>query len=226
MAVASARDPNEVVVLELDHATGTLSVIGRVEPIIDEPYGICMYLDDRLQPWVILNGKDGLFVQFELHEDYSVTEVRRWRTETQPEGCVADDEAGVLYVGEENYGVWRLPANPGEPAELASVAAIEDGVLAADVEGLALYRSGAANYLVVSSQGDNSYAVYDTQSGAHLGSFRVGDHPQIDETSDTDGIAVTSVPLPRPPRRLAGRSGRRQPGREPELQAGVLDRRP
>lgn len=196
LAVASARDPNEVVVLKLDHATGTLSVVGRGEPVVDEPYGICMYLDDRREPWVILNGKDGLFVQFELRRDYSVSEVRRWRTETQPEGCVADDETGVLYVGEENYGVWRLPAEPGLPAELASVAAIEDGILAADVEGLALYRSDTTTYLVVSSQGDDSYAVYDTQSGAHLGSFRVGNHPRIDETSDTDGIAVTSVPLP------------------------------
>lgn len=196
VAVASARDPNELVVLELDHATGTLSVVGRGEPVVDEPYGICMYLDERHQPSVILNGKDGLFVQFELHEDYSVTEVRRWRTETQPEGCVADDEAGVLYVGEENYGVWQLPADPGEPPELTSVTAIEDGFLAADVEGLALYRSDGATYLVVSSQGDDSYAVYDTTSGAHLGSFRVGDHPEIDETSETDGIAVTSVPLP------------------------------
>lgn len=196
VAVASARDPNEVVVLRLDHASGTLSVVGHGEPVVDEPYGICMYLDEHRQPWVILNGKDGLFVQFELRQDYSMAEVRRWRTETQPEGCVADDEEGVLYVGEENHGVWRLPADPGQPAELASVAAIEDGILAADIEGLALYRSGKATYLVVSSQGDNSYAVYDTASGAHLGSFRVGDHPQIDETSDTDGIAVTSVPLP------------------------------
>ena len=196
VAVASARDPNAVVVLELDHGTGTLKVVGRGEPVVDEPYGICMYLDERRQPWVVLNGKDGLFVQFELREDYSIAEVRRWRTETQPEGCVADDQAGVLYVGEENYGVWRLPADPAAPAELMSVAAIEDGALTADVEGLALYRSEAATYLIVSSQGDDSYAVYDTASGTHRGSFRVGDHPQIDETSETDGIAVTSTPLP------------------------------
>lgn len=195
VAVASAREPDELVVLELDHETGTVRVVGRGEPVVDEPYGICMYLDERRQPWVILNGKDGLFVQFELRQDYSIAEARRWRTETQPEGCVADDEAGVLYIGEENYGVWRLPADPGEPADLVSVAAIEDGVLAADVEGLALYRSNEATYLLVSSQGDNSYAVYDTGSGAHRGSFRVGDHPHIDETSDTDGIAASSVPL-------------------------------
>ena len=196
IAVASARDPNELVVLELDHGTGALSVVGRGEPVVDEPYGICMYLDDRHQPWVILNGKDGLFVQFELRQDYSIAEARRWRTQTQPEGCVADDETGVLYVGEENYGVWRLPADPAEPVELMSVAAIQDGALVADVEGLALYRSDEASYLVVSSQGDNSYAVYETTSNAHLGSFRVGNHPQIDGTSETDGIAVSSVPLP------------------------------
>ena len=196
VAVASAREPNEIVILELDHDTGRLHVVGRGAPVVDEPYGICMYLDDRHRPWVVLNGKDGLFVQFELREDYSVAEVRRWRTETQPEGCVADDENGLLYVGEEGYGVWRLRADPGQPAQLVSFAAIEDGVLTADVEGLAMYRTKGMHYVVVSSQGDNSYAVYDAGSGTHVGSFRVGDHPQIDETSDTDGIAVTSTPLP------------------------------
>lgn len=196
VAVASAREPNEIVVLELAHDTGRLRVVGRGEPVVDEPYGICMYLDDRHRPWVVLNGKDGLFVQFELREDYSLAEARRWRTETQPEGCVADDENGTLYIGEEGYGVWRLDADPRQPPQLVSFAAIDDGVLTADVEGLALYRAEGAHYLVVSSQGDNTYAVYVTESAIHLGSFRVGGHPEIDQTSDTDGIAVTSTPLP------------------------------
>ena len=196
IAVASARAPNEIVILELEHDTGRLNVVGRGEPVVDEPYGICMYVDDRDRPWVVLNGKDGLFVQFALREDYSVAEARRWRTETQPEGCVADDDNGVLYVGEEGYGVWRLAADARRPAQLVPFAAIEDGDLTADVEGLALYGTEETHYLVVSSQGDNSYAVYDAASGTHLGSFRVGDHPQIDETSDTDGIAATSTPLP------------------------------
>ena len=196
VAVASAREPNEITILELDHDTGRLRVVGRGEPVVDEPYGICMYLDDRHRPWVVLNGKDGLFVQFELREDYSLAEARRWRTDTQPEGCVGDDESGTLYIGEEGYGVWRLDADPRQPAQLVSFAAIDDGVLTADVEGLALYRTEGAHYLVVSSQGDNSYAVYDTESAIHLGSFRVGDHPEIDQTSETDGIAVTSTPLP------------------------------
>jgi len=202
IAVAGAREPAELVVFELEHETGRVRVVARHDAVIDEPYGICLYLDGRRQPWIVMNGKDGLFVQFELRPDYGVAEARRWRTETQPEGCVADDEAGVLYIGEEEYGVWRLSADPSQPANLVSFAAIGDGVLQADVEGLAVYRTTdgttgeTKTYLVVSSQGDNSYAVYDVASRAHRGSFRIGGHPDIDETSETDGIAVTSTPLP------------------------------
>ena len=202
IAVASGREPAELVVFVLDHTSGQLRVARRNEPVVDEPYGICMYQDESDQPWVVLNGKDGLFVQFELQPDYSVSEARRWRTRTQPEGCVADDEAGVLYIGEEEYGVWRLAADPSQPANPVSFAAIGDGVMQADVEGLAVYRTAdqatgeAETYLVVSSQGDNSYAVYDVASGAHRGSFRIGGHPDIDGTSETDGIEVSSTPLP------------------------------
>ena len=198
IAVASGRQPAELVVFELDHANGSVRLAGRNEPVVDEPYGICLYLDESDQPWVVLNGKDGLFVQFELRSDYTVREARRWRTRTQPEGCVADDEAGVLYVGEENHGVWTLSADPRQPAELVLFAKVADGILSADVEGMALYRAPgeARTNLVVSSQGDSSFAVYDVTNGAHRGSFRVGGHDRIDAVSDTDGIASTSTPLP------------------------------
>ena len=175
-----------------------MRLVERNEPVVDEPYGICMYLDESDRPWVVLNGKDGLFVQFELHPDYSVSEARRWRTRTQPEGCVADDAAGLLYVGEESHGVWTLSADPRQPAELTAFAKVDDGILSADVEGMALYRAPgeARTDLVVSSQGDSSFAVYDATSGAHRGSFRVDGHDVIDAVSDTDGVASTSTPLP------------------------------
>ena len=114
----------------------------------------------------------------------------------------AADDPGVLYLGEEGYGVWMLPAGPGRPAELPSFATIVDGGLTADVEGLALYLtpgtdgSSVRRYLVVSSQGDDSFAIYDTDTGIHMGSFRVGGHPDIDDVSDTDGVAATSILLP------------------------------
>jgi 3-phytase len=63
--------------------------------------------------------------------------------------------------------------------------------LNADVEGLSLYRHGGRTLLLASSQGDNSYAVYDVSKGdAYLGSFRIGDNKTagVDGATETDGI--------------------------------------
>jgi 3-phytase len=68
--------------------------------------------------------------------------------------------------------------------------------LAADVEGMALYQAGKANYLIVSSQGDNSYVVVDAVSPFKVrGKFRVGFNlaAGIDGTSETDGLDVSTA---------------------------------
>ena len=31
---------------------------------------------------------------------------------SEPEGCVVDDANGLLYVGEEDVGIWRFAAGP------------------------------------------------------------------------------------------------------------------
>lgn len=196
VAVASHRDPSELVVYTLDHQSREVQEARRVPVALTEPYGVCLYQDGAAQPWVFLNDKDGTFVQYRLERDYSITEVRRFAVASQPEGCVADDATGLLYVGEEQVGVWRLDASPDAPAHLQAFARIEDGVLAADVEGLALYPAADRTYLIASSQGNNSYAVYDAGSGAYLTSFHVGGDSSIDDASETDGIDVTAAPLP------------------------------
>lgn len=63
--------------------------------------------------------------------------------------------------------------------------------LTADAEGLAIYYTGQrSGYLVASSQGDDTFHVYDRQHvRRHLGSFR------ITGTGETDGHAVVSAPL-------------------------------
>ncbi len=196
VAVASHRDPSELVIYTLDHPAREVREARRVPVDLTEPYGVCLYQDADDQPWVFLNAKDGTFVQYRMSRDYAVTEVRRFQVGSQPEGCVADDEAGLLYLGEERVGVWRLAADPGSPVELEAFARIDDGVLAADVEGLTLYQSPRRTYLVASSQGNNSYVVYDTANGAYLTSFHVGGDASIDDASETDGIDVTATPLP------------------------------
>ena len=65
--------------------------------------------------------------------------------------------------------------------------------LEADVEGLAFYETGKrTGYLVVSSQGDNTFHVYDRRGvNRHLGTF------SVTQTEDSDGVAITSAPLGR-----------------------------
>jgi len=73
-----------------------------------------------------------------------------------------------------------------------------DGLLRADVEGLAIYRGAGSAYLVVSSQGNDSYVVLDAAAPHRLrGAFRIGINVEkgIDGASETDGLEVTSVPL-------------------------------
>ncbi len=63
--------------------------------------------------------------------------------------------------------------------------------LVRDVEGLTIYYGEDGNgYLVASSQGNNTFAIYDRAgSNSYLGSFAVED------VEETDGIDVTNVPL-------------------------------
>ncbi|MNQ66364.1 3-phytase precursor [compost metagenome] len=116
---------------------------------------------------------------------------------SQVEGCVADDATGQLYVGEEDVGLWRLSAEPDGGAAMTMLARItENQALKDDMEGVGLYDLGdGRGYLVASSQGNDSYAVFRREGDqAYLGSFIVvADGARgIDGVSETDGLDVTS----------------------------------
>lgn len=133
---------------------------------------------------------------------------------------VVDDERGLVYISQEDVGVWRADADlkPFRPVLVDKVA--EFGVpatydpeteecvpgadpgyggkhLHADAEGLSIYHQAhGKGYLIASSQGDSTYAVYDRVPGNdYLGEFRIGDGPIIDGTQDTDSFYVTNVPV-------------------------------
>ena len=123
--------------------------------------------------------------------------VRQFKVDSQPEGCVADDQRQRLFIGEEDVGVWAVDARADQPAQLSSVIKVGPQ-LHADVEGLALYQSSGQDYLVISSQGNDSYLVLDAEPPfAARGAFRVGLNAAagIDGASETDGLEVTSVNL-------------------------------
>jgi 3-phytase len=109
------------------------------------------------------------------------------------EAAVADDEAGMLYFGEEDRGVWKVSGEPGDSVAPKLAIKLGENGLTGDVEGLTIYPlSGGRGYLLVSNQESNNFKVYE-RSGAHkfLGTFA------IQGAEDTDGIDVCNASLGR-----------------------------
>jgi 3-phytase len=198
IVAATNRSDDSLALYGIDTQTRQLyPIAARTIPTMEKSYGTCMYHDlKRDRFYVFVNGKSGLYKQFELFESDGKVDakvVRTFSVATQPEGCVADDETEMLYVGEENVAIWRYGADADADDMRVLIDSVDGGHLTADVEGLALYRMGKTEgYLIASSQGNNSYTVYDRISGAYLGAFNIIDGV-FDGTSETDGIAATSL---------------------------------
>lgn len=171
-----------------------------------EVLGCCMYRSPKSgETYFFVTTKDGAVSQWRLFDDGSgkvgAEQVRSFAMGGESEGCVADDENGWLFVGEEEKGIWRYGAEPGDGDERILVDGTgRDGHLTADVEGLAIYyaRDGKG-YLVASSQGNNTFVVYERAAPhEHRLSFTTVAHdeqPALDEVSDTDGIDLTNLAL-------------------------------
>ncbi len=116
---------------------------------------------------------------------------------SQLEGCVVHDSAEILYVGEEDVGVWRFDFDPSGPTEALEVARVDRIRIKDDVEGLTILRDGGIDYLIVSSQGDSTYPVYRIEGQRHIyvGRFAIVDGPGIDGVTSTDGLDAFSGPI-------------------------------
>ncbi len=101
--------------------------------------------------------------------DMSLSFARHWLIPSQPEGVAADDGLGLLYVGEEDGGIWRFDADPAAPTTGTLIDKVGSACLPVDdVEGMGVFDAGnGAGYLVVSAQGVNRYALYPRQPGAN-----------------------------------------------------------
>ena len=111
------------------------------------------------------------------------------------EGCAADDETGALYLAQEDVALWRYDAEPAGTTR-TSVDQVGNGRLTADIEGIAIYRAaGGKGYVIASSQGNDSYAVYKREApNAPVGTFKIG-AGAVDAVTHTDGLDVTNLPL-------------------------------
>lgn len=199
IVVASNRTAQTLSIYRFDPVTRQLDPVRKADlPTgLDEVYGLCLYRSAKNEFHAIATSKHGRIKQWRLEEKggtVTATELRSFDMGSITEGCVADDARGVLYLAQEDVALWRLPADP----EAGSTPVAVDRIgphLTADIEGLTIYaRPDGTGYLIASSQGNSTYAVYDRGGdNAYLGSFAIGPGKGVDGTSGTDGIDVSAA---------------------------------
>jgi 3-phytase len=175
----------------LDTATGKLAPAGKIAVGPGEGYGICMVKPAGREGVIAFSApKSGTIyktVITEANGAFTGTTTTLAQVPTQTEGCIADPRTNTLYIGEEDAGIWAIDTVTGTKR---MVAAIDNKVLVADVEGLAIAPEGSnGGYLVASSQGDNAYAVFRLPDVTPVGRFRIaaGTFGSVEET---DGIEL------------------------------------
>ncbi|HVI99047.1 MAG TPA: phytase [Sphingomonas sp.] len=194
--VAGASDRGRMgVALYRFSGSGALAPAGFITSDVGEPYGFCMGRHDGALIAVLV-AKDGEVRVYRLSAaggEWTGTEERRFSVGSQSEGCVVDDETGTLYIGEETVGVWRYPLDAASGTR-TEIAAVGDGRLVADVEGVTLIRDGADKFLIVSSQGDSAFAAWtlDGDAATYAGRVRITAAKGVDGVSGTDGVDAWS----------------------------------
>jgi 3-phytase len=204
LVAASNRTDKSIGLYRLDTQKRELvNVADGLQPTgLGDPYGVCMYRSPKdRRTYVFVNGDDTRKRQWELvataQGRVTAKLVRDMNFDSQTEGCVADDHNGTLYVNEEDVALWRMSAEPdGGDAKTAVQKIADNPAVKDDFEGLGIYDLGdGRGYIVVSSQGNDTYAVYRREGKQeYLGSFAVVADPQrgIDGISETDGLEITS----------------------------------
>jgi 3-phytase len=209
LAAASARGPQHRGVkvwaidpqrLRVEDVTdgGAIRVFGG-----STPYGICTYHSFKSgRAYFFVTSADGHIEQHEMIAQNGKVAARKLRSlklSSTTEGCVADDERGIVYFAEESRGIWRTGAEPDASSAPVLVAKVGENGLAADVEGLTIYSAaGGKGYLIASSQGKNVFKVYRRDGNNDFVCTidpKKGSPPNsIGDVEDTDGIAVSNRP--------------------------------
>ncbi len=168
---------------------------------MDDVYGFCMYKSPTTSKYyAIINAKNGLVQQYELiatdDKKIDLKLVREMHLQSQPEGMVADDEKGILYVGEERKGVWKYDAEPDADTTATLIFNADSlDVAVPDIEGISLYYAPKGKgYLIISSQGNFTYIILDRETHEYIASFKVVENG-MDGIEETDGVDVINLPL-------------------------------
>lgn len=173
-----------------------------------EPYGVCLgedsdglvaaatYKDGTVQIWRANFAKGRPSVGLE----------RTVKLGSKLEGCAFDDFYRTLFIGEEAMGIWALAYSDSKAKPLIVDRIADQNGLVMDVEGISLWEGkDGEGFLVASAQAADRFVVYDRSAPyAPRGIFTVTASPDgsVDAVTHTDGLDVTSAPLPGFPKGL------------------------
>jgi 3-phytase len=182
----SNRTSRSIDIYTIDIQTHSIKKIRSIPLSMDEPYGLC-----TSRAAIYVGNKDGLVQSWTWDGKGPTSE---YRLASQTEGCVVDRNESYLYVGEEERGIWQFDLSTGKRQ---LVFPIDNKWLTADVEGIDIYQRDNKNYLIASSQGNNTYTTFDLDTLKPLLRFQIGENNQlgIDGTEDTDGVSIHAGPI-------------------------------
>lgn len=168
--------------------------------IVDDIYGFC-FAQYQGVDYAIINAKNGAMQQYAMKYDregkLTLTLARTMNFAGQVEGMVSDAAYNALYVGQEDRGIWKLAIDPTSEDKLLLEQSTKanNPMIAYDIEGLTLLKTGKSGYIVASSQGNFSYALFDREyPHEYVTSFKVAD-ADVDGTQETDGLDINTTPI-------------------------------
>ena len=166
-----------------------------------EVYGVCGGYDSTFGLIAFLTADGSSDVELWSYNSLGLTLLTTFKNANaiQSEGCVYDDENRTLFISEEqDRGILRAYIiNDELDFNSPSVIDNRSGLINGDPEGVTLYKtSKKEGYVIVSSQGDDTFNLYNRLSPhEYIGSFKIGHSKDIDGVTDTDGISAINFNL-------------------------------
>lgn len=200
IVAASNRDFDRIDIWTIDEDATKLELVSdtSMRTRLEGVYGFCLWNDTtNATTFAFVNNKDGAVEQWKLVADSSAIRFELTRSFTaagQVEGMVVDQKNRLLYLGEEQGGIFAYNLDDASKERTRiPMSGEENADLAYDIEGLAIYSRGDKHLLLASSQGNFRYAGFDINKNyGYLGVFAIGNGSTCDGVEETDGIDIYS----------------------------------
>ena len=198
--LAGSNASNNSIIIYLINEDGIIERLNKNEfkTELEGIYGLCMYKSSKSKAtYIFVSDAVRLTInQYRVLNFFPIKTqlVREIKTNSTSEGCVVDDESGILYFAQEdeNSGVYFIDAEPKDhEIDIIDNMKENGGHINGDTEGLAILNHPEGKLLIASSQGSSDFTVYNlSNKNKFIGRFSIVKDNKIDGVSRTDGIEI------------------------------------